>query len=171
MVEITFGVTSKLATGEHVIIWDFDHVKLDEIRKILESKALTSHLPKIYILETSPGNYAAISLARCKFSSAFRVVFGTPNVDDNFLNVALDQGYFTLRIGPKNGYIPRLATVIDTSYEDESSIKDLINWVFYYTEEPYKGEDIPISVGNNSALVWAFQLQLEAILQDNWNRR
>jgi len=170
----TFGVTSKLRSGKHIIIWDFDESSLKQVKenlRLTSLSALPEHLPKIYILETSPKCYSAICFARRKFSRSFWIAYNTDGVDIEFLSRAIDNGYFTLRVGPKDGYLPRLADVIESECEDEVSISDLVNWVVYHPGEYYEGTDIPITFEDNPELVWAFQRQLEAILQDNWNRR
>lgn len=130
----TEGACSLLENGEHILMWDFDNVGLDDILASLIMIQSWHCLPRTYVLESSPGSYIAYCFKRCSFPRAISIVADTPYVDWQFVKLSVLRGYFTLRIGEKHGCEPRLVRVLESIYPETASIPELCKFVRYETK-------------------------------------
>jgi hypothetical protein len=128
------GVNSKMRDGRHILMWDFDHLPLANVKAILAEIAVQEHLPKIYILESSkPDNYIAYCFRACSWWDSKRIVAATPEVDELFFKYGVYRGYWTLRVTVKDGYHPKLVSTVYTVHKETARIDDLDSWVVYET--------------------------------------
>jgi hypothetical protein len=128
------GVNSTLPDCNHILMWDFDDVLLDNIEIILTNIQKRHKLPNIYILNSGkPLHYIAYCFARVPWRKAFGIIASTPFVDWNFIKYAAVRGHFTLRVSPKNGRKPRLVSILKSKHPESAQIRELRNWVKYET--------------------------------------
>lgn len=128
------GVNSRLPNGNHILMWDFDDVKLMDVIDALNEQQKRYNLSQIYILETTPNkNYIAYCFTTAPFFDACKVIITTRGVCRNFVKFGVIRGHFTLRVSPKCGRKPKLVTVIPSLYPPDVTVKDLHSWVIYET--------------------------------------
>ena len=128
------GVNSTLPDGKHILMWDFDDMKLEDVIDELEFMKSLYALPKIYILNSGkPNHYIAYCFKRLEWRDAFGIVASTKGVDWNFIKYAAVRGHFTLRVSSKNGKKPKLVHIIDGVTSEDANVKELRSWVQYET--------------------------------------
>lgn len=128
------GVNSLLPDGNHVLMWDFDDVPLNKVKKALHMQQLMYNLPKIRILETlADKNYIAYCLTRCKFMEAAEIIAGTMYICENFYKWGVFRRRFTLRITPKLKRKPKLIYVLNSRVHEDVGIDELKSFVQYET--------------------------------------
>jgi len=130
------GVNSRLPDGSHILMWDFDDTDLTEVMGVLTMVQDLYNLPKIYIFETKPNsNYIAFCFKRTSWRRAVEIVASTKGVDWNFFKYSIYRGWFTLRVGPKCGRVPRLMWILESDVPEDCTVLDLKRWVKYETME------------------------------------
>lgn len=128
------GVNSKLDSGGHILMWDFDDTTLSRVRSELEHVQRVYDLPNIYILETKARqNYIAYCFKRVPWQKAVEIAAFTHGLDYNFFRYGVYREYFTLRVTPKNNRRPRLVWIIKSDRAEDALITDLKQWVQYET--------------------------------------
>jgi len=128
------GVNSALPDGNHILMWDFDDVPLDEVLSELASIQKIYCLPNIYVLETKPNrNYIAYCFKRVSWRKALEIIISTRNVCLGFYKYGVIRDRFTLRVSPKCGRKPKLVAVLSSRYPEDASIDELRSWVNYET--------------------------------------
>jgi len=142
------GVNSILSDGNHVLMWDFDDTKLEDVMDALIHVQAEYMLPPIYVLETKPGkNYIAYCFKKTEWRKAVEIVVSTPHVDWNFIKYSVYRGWFTLRVSEKDGRRPKLVHVIPSDVPEDCDLFDLRKWVKYETLPSwYRGKRIEINV-------------------------
>ena len=124
------GVNSNLPEGDHIVMWDFDDVPLEEIE--FELNWLKNHykLPNIYILNTGkPNHFIAYCFKAMPWRKSVEIVAGTLAVDPNFFKYGVYREHWTLRVTPKEGRKPRLVKILHSQVEEDCSIDELNSWV------------------------------------------
>jgi len=128
------GVNSKLDSGEHILMWDFDGVPLNDIIIEMQRVVSTYELPNIYILETKKNtNYIAYCFKRVSWHKCIEIVAYTRYVDPSFFKYGVYREHFTLRVTPKGERRPHLVYTLKTEEPEDAYITDLKNWVKYET--------------------------------------
>ena len=128
------GVNSKLPDGRHILMWDFDDIPLQNVIDVLRGTQYEYMLPNIYILNTgAPNHYIAYSFAACSWNTAVEIIATTWGVDKNFFKYGVYRERFTLRVSPKCGRKPILATILRSIIPENCSIAELKSWVKYET--------------------------------------
>ncbi len=98
------GVLSRRADGSHFILWEFDDVALDQVKKALRKTQRRYSLPDIYVASSGFGDhYHAYCFTPVSFRRMVAVIASTDDVDLKFLRWTLYRGQATLRIVPKVG--------------------------------------------------------------------
>lgn len=129
------GVSSYLEDGNHILMWDWDEIEYGLVYYALLFVRDRYQLPKIYVLESSPGgNWIAYCFKRLPFKKAFVIVADTEHVDWRFVQHSLVRGYFTLRISKKHGVEPKLHAMIPSQYSEDCSVPELTAFVKYQTK-------------------------------------
>jgi len=137
------GVNSKLPNGNHILMWDFDNMYLDEVKLSLRLTQMEYNLPKIYILRTSlPDNYIAYCFDSCTWSTARAIVGSTIGIDENFYKWGIFRRRFTLRVGKKAGVLPKLVKVLHSTVEETASVEELRSWVKYETLDAHHNQTV-----------------------------
>jgi len=128
------GVNSKLPDGNHILMWDFDDMKLEDIISWLRPIQWFCKLPRIFILNTGrPNSYIAYCFKRMNFISACSIIAMTPGVCKNFFKYGVYRGHFTLRVTPKEYRKIKLAAIMKSGYKEDAVIKELQSWTKYET--------------------------------------
>ena len=113
-------------TDKHILLWDFDYLKLKDIIKSLKIVQETYCLPIIYIIKSSPDSYHAYSFTARTFRETITILSATTTLDITYLRMGIVRGYFTLRISPrKNESMFKLVKKIWSIYPDEAKYNDM----------------------------------------------
>lgn len=124
------GVDSTLPEGDHIVMWDFDDIPLDLILDTLQEVQYFYQLPNIYILNTGkPDNYIAYCFKSMHWRDSVQIVASTKYVDYNFFKYGVYREHWTLRVTPKEGRKPRLATILHSNIPEDCSVSELNKWV------------------------------------------
>ena len=130
------GVNSEIEGGGHILMWDFDGVSLVDVRGALKLAQSYYELPRIFILESSPGSYHAYCFVRSTWGEACAIVAQTPGVDKVFLSIAILRGYFTLRFSDKRKGKLRPVGELDSDVPEQVDPKiDLGSFTLYHTRK------------------------------------
>jgi len=164
-VDLTYGVCSKVGDDKHILMWDFDDISYEECEQILSDVQERLSLPNIYILKTSERHFVALSFYPYHFKAAWRIIATTPRVDSDFLRVAAANGYFTIRIGPKNGRGVQLESVL-LSDKPELSIHQLRSWVVYVPSKYYESLDVAIPESSVDSFIGELQIMLSTVTSE-----
>jgi hypothetical protein len=142
------GVDSTLPDGNHILMWDFDDIPLNQVTHELQSTQYKYNLPKIYLLETKPNqNYIAYCFKNTLWRQTVEIIASCPSVDWNFFKYGVYRGKFTLRVGPKCGRIPKLALILRSDEPETCTVKQLKSWVKYETlEDNYMSKLLQLEV-------------------------
>ena len=128
------GVNSILPDGKHILMWDFDEVSLEEVKKALAEVAIKYKLPNIYILNSGlPNHYMAYCFKRVSWQKAVEILAATKHICTTYLRFGVFRGKFTLRITPKDGRRIRLVCVLESPWPEDVSIDELDSFVRYET--------------------------------------
>ena len=128
------GVNSHVNGDLHIAMWDFDHVPLEQVQRVLLNTQVTFALPTIYIAKTSePDNYIAYCFCLRHFKEICQIVMATPYVCWNFLKFGIYRGRFTLRVGAKAGKEITHASILNSPILPSCCPNDLKSWVQYET--------------------------------------
>lgn len=129
-----YGVNSYVGEDEHILMWDFDDVKLSDVTFALRKTQLHWKLPKIYVFETKKDcNYCAYCFYRVKWQNAIAILASTPYVDMKYLKWSVYRGRFTLRVSPKMDRIPHIRCPILSAIPENATVDDLKSWTVYET--------------------------------------
>ena len=128
------GVNSNLPSGEHIIMWDFDHVDYWQVHDSLLNVQLTYKLPTIFILQTSPKRgFHAWCFKRVSWEKLVEILAFTKHLDWNYFKYGIYRGKFTLRVSPKCGRKISLLNRLMSKEKEDVTIHDLRSWVEYET--------------------------------------
>jgi len=98
------GVNSRLPSGKHWLMWDFDDVEFFNVKEELLEVQRKYKLPKIYILNTGvPYHYHANCFVSLEWLEARSIIAATRYVDNRFVAIGILRGFYTLRYSPVGG--------------------------------------------------------------------
>ena len=109
---ITFGISTVQKVGGmnswaprgHYLFWDFDDISIGSVSMALTAVQERFKLGEIHIYSTSPGSWMAVCYDTKPFMLAVNVINETKYVDRTWLSIAVERGYFTVRVTGKNGF-------------------------------------------------------------------
>ncbi len=150
------GVNSELDSGNHILMWDFDNIPLDEVKEslgVVQSRYMLSDIhiartkePEPEVLEYNSregdatvktpatyGNYVAYCFSSQVWRTACEIVAQTPNVDWQFFRFGVYRGHFTLRVTPKGDREIKFADRLEGYSLPDCKPPDLNSWVKYET--------------------------------------
>jgi len=128
------GVNSELANGNHILMWDFDDVSLEAVRRSLMKIQARYFLSEIVILETKKdSSYNAWCFTAVPWQRAVEIVAATEGVDWGFFRYSVWRYHFTLRTSPKNGRDSKVVARLEGYEHPTARIEDLKYWVEYET--------------------------------------
>lgn len=130
------GVNSELKDGNHIIMWDFDDVSLDDVKNTLAWIQARFWLSEIIILKTKePDSYNAWCFTRLPWQRAVEIVAATDHVDWGFFRYSVWRYHFTLRTSPKNGRDSKVVARLEGYELPTAKIEDLRYWIEYETRK------------------------------------
>ena len=128
------GVNSQLSNGRHILMWDFDDTKLDDVCLDLKKVQSRYFLSDIHILRSKePNNYLCYCFTSQEWRRAVEIVASCPHVDWQFLRFGVYRGHFTLRVTPKGERTPYLVTRLEGMELPDCKPEDMLSWVKYET--------------------------------------
>jgi len=128
------GVNSNTRDGKHILMWDFDDTRIEDVIMSLGKIQCKHKLPDIYIYETKHNsNYIAFCFKKMSWLKALSIVAETDYVDSNFVKFSAYREHFTLRITPKQGRRLKLHTILKGFTESDATVKDLTSFTKYET--------------------------------------
>lgn len=128
------GVNSYLGGDYHILMWDFDHNSLEEVKKSLRVVQTRYFLSDIHICQTGiTRGYHAYCFTAVDWRRAVEILAATPHVDMKYLKWCLFRSRFTLRVGEKMGRIPHKVATLEGYCLPDANISDLKSWVIYET--------------------------------------
>ena len=121
------GICSKVykEDDKHILLWDFDDVRLPKIIKSLTAKQIQYKLPIIYIVTSSPKRFHAYCFASRTFREVIHIISGTPEIDTKYLRLGMIRGYYTLRISSRTTDDFILIKTLSSSVLDEVNPLDI----------------------------------------------
>jgi len=124
------GVNSTLPEGDHILMWDFDNIPLDDVITALQSVKYFYTLPNIYIFNTgTPDHYIAYCFKAMPWRHSVSIVAATIGVDPNFFKYGVYREHWTLRVTPKEGRKPKLVKILHSTIPEDVNISELNSWV------------------------------------------
>ena len=157
------GITSKLANGKHIIMWDFDGLSLGVVSDTVVKYGADSAAN--YIVQTSED--AKHFHVYC-FSEVTELCT-LASCDTKHFEHSKTLGFSTLRITPKNGFAPRVVSVVlkGTIPEIEAQevpLTALTSFIVYSAINPYSAPhtETRFEIGaHDLSLAMKFLSQLE----------
>ena len=164
--KLTYGLISRLTNGRHILMWDFDEVELSTIEEELKTTQQLCGLSDIYIVNTSMSvegdkRYSAVCFYDTNAFSAFDIVSDSRLIDTRFRAQSLSRGYFTIRIGPKNGQYPKLEKVLHSDKVCFDELAPKLQFVFYRPDKYGYYDDLPV---NGELRLWMID-ELREVLE------
>ena len=146
------GVNSILPNGNHILMWDFDDITLNNVVAALLITQRTYNLPTIYIMETKKDkNYIAYCFKEVTWRKTIEIITYTKGVDYNFIKYGIYRNKFTLRVSPKCGRKPKLVYKLFSDEPEDVKIKELKSWVQYETiPDNFKQKKVELNVMGSS---------------------
>ncbi len=96
------GVNSKLADGQHVLMWDFDGIPwYMQVKRALQGVAMRHQTANIYVWRSSTYGYHAYCFQRHGWPKTLEILADTPHLDPVYFKIGVIREYFTLRIEDK----------------------------------------------------------------------
>ncbi len=129
------GVNSNVQNDRHILLWDFDNVRLARVSSILRPICRKNRLSNVYIFRTRKDhdNYHAFCLKSFTLAAAVSIIAATPEVDWAFVKWGVVRSHFTLRIGPKDDEIPWFVRTIKGRGVADVTWRDLKGYTKYET--------------------------------------
>lgn len=131
-VEMVEGVNSRLPSGRHWLMWDFDNVEFCHVRGELLRIQRKYRLPKIYILNTGiPCHYHANCFVSLDWLEARSIIASTEYVDYRYIAIGILRGFFTLRYSPARGKEFQPAIILPSRVPEDVDPFALTSFVTY----------------------------------------
>ena len=129
------GVNSKLPSGRHFLMWDFDNKEVNDVKVALVSVQTRFRLPKIYLISTGLSNHwHAYCFKALTYPDTLRILASTPHLDQTYFKIGVIRGYFTLRYSPKTGREFEQASTIPSKYKEDVNPFELSSFSDYWTK-------------------------------------
>jgi len=128
------GVNSILKDGNHILLWDFDHVPIEPIKNELRWIQAKYRLPRIIICKTSKiAGFHAYCFKKVTWRQCVEIIASSHLMDWNYFKYGIYRQKFTLRVFPKCGRKIEPYMILDSPYKEDATIEDLTSWVQYET--------------------------------------
>ena len=128
------GVNSKAGEGQHILMWDFDEIPLEDVKTALRVVQTRYWLSDIRIIRTKePDNYQAWCFSTFDLQTAAAILASTEHIDWQFFRFGVFRQHWTLRTSPKLGRTPKFCCQLEGYREPDISPVDLKSWVKYET--------------------------------------
>lgn len=136
-IDKVLGINSRINKKDddsHILLWDFDDEKLNDVYNSLLKVQKKYVLSNIYIVGGDKDkSFKALCFDRFTFWDMIGILYNTERIDKSFYRWSVRKGQSTMRISKKNGR-PDL-NVINCIYSNrmQPEIPDILNFVKYET--------------------------------------
>ena len=128
------GVNSYVGNDQHILMWDFDDISLEEVKEALKIVQSRYFLSDIHILNTGRENsYHGYCFTTVSWRRAVEILAATPNVDMKYVKWCLFRSRLTLRTGDKVGRLSHKVATLEGYQLPDATVDDLKSWVIYET--------------------------------------
>jgi len=129
------GYNSTLRNGDHILMWDFDDLPLEDVVVEIGQIIQYFRLPCAEIFDTGKSNHWHVVIRkRVPWWLARHIVAAAEHVDKSFFLYGIWRNYFTLRFSAKNGRQPRLVMVVPGCTEPDVSWDEICSFDEYVTQ-------------------------------------
>lgn len=129
------GVNSKLPSGKHILMWDFDNIGEVNVKDALSDIQRRFRLPKIYLINTGLKDYwHAYCFKAMSYPDCLRVLATTKYLDQVYFKIGVIRGYFTLRYSPKKDRDFEPAIILPSRYKEDVNPYELCSFIKYWTK-------------------------------------
>ncbi|GAI75027.1 unnamed protein product, partial [marine sediment metagenome] len=129
------GVNSKLPDGRHFLMWDFDDIGEEDVKRALVEVQRRFRLARILLLNTGLENYwHAYCFQAHSWPDTLRILASTDGLDKVFFKIGAIREYFTLRITPKKRRDFKTAIILPSRWKEDVDPYKLNNFVTYWTK-------------------------------------
>lgn len=134
---------SAIEPDKHMLLWDFDNSKLEDILNSLDKTQNEYLLSNIYVIQSSTFSYHAYCFTAQTFRETIHILSSVKQIDDTYLCLGMVRGYYTLRITPRFDSEFKFVCVLGSSIEPNINPLDLTNneyWTTNIKTGVYKNE-------------------------------
>lgn len=132
--QTTEGLNSRLADGNHILMWDFDGYGYDIVCDGLIFCQRIYKLSNMYLFGSSPpDHFLCLCLSRRPWIGAVHIITSISIIDSQWLRGGVARQYFTIRIGKKNGHFPIPLKVFKSKVREDVKIEELTFYDRYET--------------------------------------
>ncbi len=129
------GVNSKLPDGRHFLMWDFDDIGEEDVKRALVDVQRRFKLARILLLNTGlEGYWHAYCFKAHSWADTLRILASTEGLDRVFFKIGAIREYFTLRYTPKKRRDFKPAIVLPSRYKEDVNPYELTSFVKYWTK-------------------------------------
>jgi hypothetical protein len=110
---VTYGMTNRCIDGKYVLFLDFDGHQYDHVLEEMKLFQKKHDLSDLFVFESSPNNYHVVGIDKMTLTR-YRKIMGETSSDLAYRDVPFWFGKkaWILRLGYKNGYLPKLVTIL-----------------------------------------------------------
>jgi len=129
------GINSKLPSGKHFLMWDFDNIGVEDVKASLVRIQNRYKLPRIFIVNTGlDGYYHSYCFKALPFSKVLEILAETQYLDQAYFKIGVIRGYFTLRYTPKRDRPFMPAFILPSVRKEDINPFELTNFCKYWTK-------------------------------------
>ena len=129
------GVNSKLPSGRHFLMWDFDDKEEADVIAALKEVQRRFELPRVFLLNTGlKGYYHAYCFKATEWADTLRILASTDGLDKVFFKIGVIREYFTLRYTPKTGRDFEKAKILGGHSKEDVNPYEVASFVKYWTK-------------------------------------
>ena len=126
------GMNSIHPSGKHIIMWDFDNIPPEDVRRALEKVQRKFRLPAIWVVNTGLPNYwHAFCFALLPWADVVHILASTEGLDKVYFAIGIVRGYFTLRYSRKQGRQFEPAIIIPGYGEEDVNPFEFSSFITY----------------------------------------
>ena len=129
------GVNSKLPSGRHFLMWDFDDTPMNVVKQSLSYVQKKWRLAPIYIVNTGLHDYYhAYCFSAKDWGTTLHILADTPELDQMFFRIGVIRGYFTLRFTPKHNRDFKPALILGSKVREDINPYEICSFITYDTK-------------------------------------
>lgn len=132
--DIVVGITSRVSKKKHMILIDYDNIKLKILKAYLKFLINKFKLPNAYIIRTSKGRKAVVFFKKILFDDYIDILTKT-NCCVNFRYYTIRSKLGTLRISKKwnkKSSVVKVLGIVKSPYKEDAILRDEFMKVLQY---------------------------------------
>jgi len=128
------GVNSRLSSGKHFLMWDFDGVQEEDVKQALGQVQKRFRLSRVFLLNTGlADSWHAYCFKSFEFPDVLRILAWTQFLDKVFFKIGVIRGYWTLRYTAKRGRNFKPALILPSRVKEDVDPFQLHSFTKYWT--------------------------------------